>query len=177
MSKNNEDKKLSDKEKLFVEEYLVDLNASAAARRCGYAEKSAGVTGKKIRDRPHVKKYIDERFKEKVMSAEEAMSRITDWTRAAFDIFFKEDEIFGGFRIDLTSEEAKQNMHLIKKVKTNEFGVVTEIELHDQMAAADKILKLHGKYIDRHEVNDITPKEWDDSKGSPKDYINEVLKK
>lgn len=33
--------KLTEKQKRFVQEYLVDLNATAAARRAGYSEKSA----------------------------------------------------------------------------------------------------------------------------------------
>ena len=33
--------KLTDKQKRFVDEYLVDLNATAAAKRAGYSEKTA----------------------------------------------------------------------------------------------------------------------------------------
>ena len=33
--------KLTEKQKRFVQEYLVDLNATAAAKRAGYSEKSA----------------------------------------------------------------------------------------------------------------------------------------
>ena len=32
--------KLTEKQKRFVQEYLVDLNATAAAKRAGYSEKS-----------------------------------------------------------------------------------------------------------------------------------------
>ena len=33
--------RLTDKQKRFVEEYLVDLNATEAAKRAGYSEKTA----------------------------------------------------------------------------------------------------------------------------------------
>lgn len=36
---------LSGRRAAFVQEYLIDLNATAAAKRCGYAEGSAHVTG------------------------------------------------------------------------------------------------------------------------------------
>lgn len=36
---------LTPKQQRFVEEYLVDLNASAAARRAGYSERTADATG------------------------------------------------------------------------------------------------------------------------------------
>ncbi len=34
-------KSLSPKRKLFIDEYLIDLNASVAARRAGYSPKTA----------------------------------------------------------------------------------------------------------------------------------------
>ncbi len=40
--------KLTAKEAKFVEEYLIDLNASAAARRAGYSEKIARVVGHRL---------------------------------------------------------------------------------------------------------------------------------
>ncbi|HEP6278708.1 TPA: terminase small subunit [Burkholderia vietnamiensis] len=40
--------KLTAKQQRFVDEYLVDLNASAAARRAGYSEKTAGQIGERL---------------------------------------------------------------------------------------------------------------------------------
>lgn len=40
--------KLSDKQKRFVNEYLVDLNATQAAIRAGYSEKTAHVQGPRL---------------------------------------------------------------------------------------------------------------------------------
>ena len=41
-------KKLTAKQKRFVAEYLIDLNATQAAIRAGYAEKSASVEGARL---------------------------------------------------------------------------------------------------------------------------------
>lgn len=41
-------KKLTPKQQRFVEEYLVDLNAAAAARRAGYSEKTARQIGERL---------------------------------------------------------------------------------------------------------------------------------
>lgn len=38
--------KLNDRQERFVDEYLVDLNATAAAKRAGYSEKQPGAKGK-----------------------------------------------------------------------------------------------------------------------------------
>ncbi|MBI5197892.1 MAG: terminase small subunit, partial [Nitrospirae bacterium] len=40
--------KLSPRQECFVQEYLTDLNASAAARRAGYAPKNADVQGPRL---------------------------------------------------------------------------------------------------------------------------------
>jgi phage terminase small subunit len=50
---------LSDREQLFVREYLVDLNGSAAAVRAGYAPSSAKQAAYKLMRRPHVKAAVD----------------------------------------------------------------------------------------------------------------------
>jgi phage terminase small subunit len=47
-------KKLTAKEAKFVQEYLIDLNASAAARRAGYSPKTANRTGPENLSKPHI---------------------------------------------------------------------------------------------------------------------------
>lgn len=45
---SEKEKKLTPKQERFVEEYLVDLNASAAARRAGYSARSANRIGPEL---------------------------------------------------------------------------------------------------------------------------------
>lgn len=45
---------MTPKQQLFVEEYLVDLNASAAARRAGYSAKTAEWQGPQLLGKTHV---------------------------------------------------------------------------------------------------------------------------
>lgn len=52
-------RKLTAKQALFVEEFLVDVNAKEAAIRAGYAEKRAKQEGYKLRRKPHVRAAID----------------------------------------------------------------------------------------------------------------------
>ena len=56
---------LTDKQKLFINEYMIDLNATAAALRAGYAAKSAADIGYKNLNNPRVKGYIDDMMREK----------------------------------------------------------------------------------------------------------------
>lgn len=51
---------LSDKERRFVEEYLKDLNGSAAARRMGYAPNSAATVAYRMLRTPAVRRVVAE---------------------------------------------------------------------------------------------------------------------
>lgn len=61
--------KLTDKQKRFCEEYLIDLNATQAAIRAGYSSKTAKDANKWIYEtnpkKPHLKNFIDELKKQR----------------------------------------------------------------------------------------------------------------
>lgn len=50
--------KLTNKQKRFCEEYLVDLNATQAAIRAGYSKHTAGSIGEENLRKPEIKKYV-----------------------------------------------------------------------------------------------------------------------
>lgn len=51
---------LTPKQQRFVEEYLIDLNATQAAIRAGYSEKTAAVIGAENLIKPNIQKAIEE---------------------------------------------------------------------------------------------------------------------
>ena len=52
--------KLTDKQKRFVEEYLVDLNATQAAIRAGYSEQTAYSIGQRLLKKVEVQEAIQQ---------------------------------------------------------------------------------------------------------------------
>ncbi|WP_171882413.1 terminase small subunit [Klebsiella quasipneumoniae] len=58
--------KLTDKQELFAREYLKDLNATQAAIRAGYSEKTAKETGYENLTKPHIQELIAELNKERM---------------------------------------------------------------------------------------------------------------
>jgi phage terminase small subunit len=58
-------KKLTPKQEQFCKEYLVDLNATQAAKRAGYSEKTAYSIGDEILKKPEVAARINELMKER----------------------------------------------------------------------------------------------------------------
>lgn len=70
---------LTDQQKVFVAEYLVDFNATQAAIRAGYAEKSAHSQGSRLLDNPAisqaVKKSVTQRSESLGLNADNLLLR------------------------------------------------------------------------------------------------------
>lgn len=77
--------KLNAKQKRFSEEYLVDLNATQAAIRAGYSEKTAYSMGQRLLKNVEVRSYIDARLEEirseRTADAQEVLEYLTSVMR------------------------------------------------------------------------------------------------
>ncbi len=60
------EKKLTPKQELFVNEYLKDLNATQAAIRAGYSEKTAGVIATENLQKPNIRAAIDKAMESRI---------------------------------------------------------------------------------------------------------------
>lgn len=56
---------MTPKQKRFADEYLIDLNATQAAKRAGYSERTANEQGARLLAKASVKDYIAARMAEK----------------------------------------------------------------------------------------------------------------
>lgn len=56
---------LNERQKRFCDEYLIDLNATQAAIRTGYSEKTAYSQGQRLLKHVEIKAYIEQRMAEK----------------------------------------------------------------------------------------------------------------
>ena len=76
---------LNEKQQRFADEYLVDLNATQAAIRAGYSEKTAGAQASRLLKDVNISAYIEQRMAEKqedtIASAEEVMQYLTSVIR------------------------------------------------------------------------------------------------
>lgn len=73
--------KLTERQKAFCDYYIETLNATEAARRAGYSEKTAKEIGCENLTKPNIQAYIQERLKqmdkERIASAEEVLEYLT----------------------------------------------------------------------------------------------------
>ena len=72
---------VTEKQKLFCDEYLIDLNATQAAIRAGYSEKTAYSIGNENLNKPELCEYIQKRLKEKedalIAKQDEVLKKLT----------------------------------------------------------------------------------------------------
>lgn len=146
---------LTGKQTLFAAHYLMCWNASEAARRAGYPEKTAAIIGFENLRKPKIKALIDAKMAENVMSADEVLSRLSQMASANLMDVLSDDEEF-----DYSIAKAKGLTHLIKKIKRRQFTDKdgnttvreTEIELYDAQAALVHIGKHYKLFTTPIEV-------------------------
>lgn len=89
------ERKLTPKQERFVQEYLLDLNATQAAIRAGYAESSAGDIGAQLLGKTHIKAAINaaqaERARETRIDAAWLLTRLADEATADVSDLYDEN--------------------------------------------------------------------------------------
>ena len=142
---------LTAKQRRFVEEYVgpANFNASEAARRAGYSEKTAYSIGHENLSKPEIEAAIEERLDELSMSAAEATKRLTDWARADPSEVIEVHE-GGRWSLDLEGAIETGAIRLIKELSYDAEGR-PKVKLHDAKDAVIQLAKIRGLYVDRVE--------------------------
>jgi len=152
---------ISDKQSVFIAEYLRDFNATRAAIRAGYSPKTARQQGARLLSNANISNEVKAKIAELSMSADEVLLRLAQHARGDMGDFLDIGSM--GFVIDLDSAKKKGLTHLIKKVKlrtqtsTSKEGIETEthdmeIELYDAQAALVQLGRYHKLFTDKQEV-------------------------
>lgn len=71
-------KGLSDRQRLFVEAYLADPNATQAAIKAGYSKKTAKSQGARLLTNVDIRAAVEERIQAAVISADEVLEGIRE---------------------------------------------------------------------------------------------------
>lgn len=154
---------LTRKRRIFIDEYLKCWNASEAARRAGYTLNRSNEAGRQLLANTDILAAIQARLAEVHMSADEALKLLADQARG--DIGEIMDVSSVGFNLDMAEAKKRGLTKLIKRVRqttTTKIGrkqddddeerTIIEVELYDAQAALDKILRVHGRFIERQDI-------------------------
>ncbi len=159
---------LTEKQKRFVNEYLIDLNATQAAIRAGYKEKTAYSIGQQNLKKLEVQKEIQKRMQERenrteitqdmVMKelAAIAFSNGADYskivTKNSIDDLgntFEYSDVVLKSTDELTNEQKKA----IAGIKQTKFGI--SVETCDKVKALELLGKHLGMFKDKVELSGV----------------------
>lgn len=151
---------LTAKQRVFVSEYLIDFNATRAARAAGYAGRYLHTNASKLLQNTTIAAEIRRCINERAMSADEVLLRTADIARGDLSEWITDDG-----EVDIAAMRAAGKGHLLKKYKQTrrvtttkgggEFETTTvEFELYPADAAHDKLMRYHGLYNDKLRVGD-----------------------
>ena len=128
--------KLTEKQRRFVDYYVETGNASEAARRAGYSEKTAGWIGQENLQKPTIKAAIDARLKEledkRIAKADEVMQFLTSTLRGEV----KEERVV----VEGTGE-GRSDARII----------TVQVSARDRLDAAKSLLKRYPMQLDAKE--------------------------
>lgn len=149
--------KLTAKQKKFVEEYLIDLNATQAAIRAGYSPDTAKEIGCENLTKPNIKAEIDKAIAERSRRTGINQDRVL--RELAKIAFVNPGDVINFDEATVKSDAKEDDLAAIASVKIKniptEDGEITEreIKLCDKLKALDLLGKHLGIY-DKHEAKD-----------------------
>lgn len=137
--------KLTAKQERFIDEYLIDLNATQAAIRAGYSEKTAYAIGNENLKKPDIQNVINEKLKSKqdatIADQEEVLRTLTKILRREE----KENTV-----VVLKKHKSSYDKNGKKKIVDEESPEVVEIpaKLSDVNKAAELLGKRYGLFTE-----------------------------
>lgn len=140
------------KQKMFIDEYLIDLNATQAAIRAGYSPKTAKDIASqnlaKLNIRIEIDKRMAERSKRVGMNADRVLQELGKLA------FVKIEDVIdfetGRIKPTATSDDLAAIQSI--KIKPGEYGTEREIKFYDKKATLELLGKHLGLWTDKQEI-------------------------
>lgn len=147
--------KLTAKQQRFCDEYLIDLNATQAAIRAGYSEKTAAVIANENLRKPYISEYIEKRMAAKQEELIADQDEVLRYLSSVMRRQLKESVV-----VTLQTKTEKwvkdeDTGKLKKQTITQDEAAVIEIpaRLSDSNKAAELLGKAYGIYTDKVDVD------------------------
>jgi phage terminase small subunit len=139
--------KLSPKQARFVEEYLIDLNASAAARRAGYSPRTAGQTGFDLLKKPEIQAAIQDAKQRRAARTEITADKVLrEYGRLAFSDLRRAVK-WNARRVELVDSETldPDAAAAVAEVSLTKDGAV-RVKLHSKTHALEALARHLGLF-------------------------------
>lgn len=147
---------MTKKQKRFVEEYLIDLNATQAAIRAGYSPDTAKSIGSENLTKPDIQARIAKTMAERSKRTGVNADRVV--TELAKIAFVNASDVIDADTATLKSDAAPEDTAAIQSVKVKTFGedgLEREIKMADKLKALELLGKHLGMFKDKVELSGI----------------------
>jgi len=160
--------KLTDKQELFAREYLKDLNATQAAIRAGYSEKTAKEAGYENLTKPHVIELVSElkaqRVEQTGIDAAYVLRRLVEIDQMdVLDILLANGELKPIAQWPKVWRITLSGMDVTEMAGTDTAGLLKKIKWPDKV----KNLELLGKHVTVQAFKESVKSEVSGPDGSP----------
>lgn len=145
---------MTKKQKRFIEEYLIDLNATQAAIRAGYSPDTAKAIGCENLTKPDIRAHIDramaERSKRTGVNADRVVQEL------AKIAFVNATEVIDPKTATVREDALPEDTAAIQSVKVKTFGedgLEREIKMADKLKALEMLGRHLGMFKDKLELS------------------------
>lgn len=150
---------MTKKQKRFVEEYLIDLNATQAAIRAGYSPESAYSIGSENLKKPEIRACIEKAMAERSKRTGVNQDRII--MELAKIGFLNPKDLVNFDEATVKEEAAEEDLAAIASVRVKSFptkdgeGIEREIKMYDKPKALELLGRHLGMFKDKVEVSGL----------------------
>lgn len=170
--------KLTDKQNVFVAEYLIDLNATKAAIRAGYSEKNAFKIGSDLLQKSTIQAALQQRMKDREARTAITADRVLkELARIAFGdprkvMVWGPKGVTLNDSESLTPDEAAMVAEASETTSAN--GGSIKLKLNDRLKALELLGKHLGMFSDKLELSGSVSRPYE---GMSKEQVLAALEK
>lgn len=152
--------KLTEKQQRFVDEYLIDLNATQAAIRAGYSVKTANEQGSQLLAKLSIQQAISEKMAERSKRTGVNQDRVVlELAKIAFVKMTDIVDSYGKIKDTATSDDLACIESMKYKESESDTGssVEREVKISPKLKALELLGKHLGMWNDKLDVNITSP--------------------
>lgn len=149
--------KLSPKQQLFADEYLIDLNATQAAIRAGYSPKTAKEIGSENLTKPNIRTYVEKKMAERSRRTGISQDRVLQ--ELARIAFVQIPDVIDIETAKVYESASPDDLAVIQGIKVKESwgdkgsSVEREVKVADKGKALEMLGRHLGMFNDKLDVN------------------------
>ncbi len=150
---------MTKKQKKFIEEYLIDLNATQAAIRAGYSPDTAGSIGSENLKKPEIRVRIEKAMAERSKRTGINQDRIIE--ELAKIALLNPKNLINFEEATVKEEATEEDLAAISSIRVKCFptkdgeGIEREVKMYDKAKALELLGRHLGMFKDKVEVSGL----------------------